>query len=114
MFNGYCKPSYSLVFLDLRPLCHQVRREDAQNTHHNQHPAQGRGEEHRRIAVTQNQRTTQTVFTDRTQDETEHDGGSIQIKLTHEITDEAEDKHNDHFNEVIVDGVRAHDAQDED
>lgn len=47
------------------------------------------------------ERTAQTVFPDRSEDQAQHDGGRVQIKLANEVADDAENEHDDHFHKVV-------------
>lgn len=85
--------------------------EDAQE---DEHPAERGGEKDRRIAVGEIQRTAAGRFTDRTQDQTQHDGGCVQIKLANEVADDAENEHDDHFHKVVVNREGTHNTQKED
>lgn len=96
------------------PASHQPRRASAEDAQEDEHPAERGAEKDRRIAVGEIQRTAQAVFTDRTQDQTQHDGGCVQIKLANEVADDAENEHDDHFHKVVVDSKRTYNAKQED
>ena len=96
------------------PASHQPRRASAEDAQEDEHPAERGAEKDRRIAVGEIQRTAQAVFTYRTQDQTQHDGGCVQIKLANEVADDAENEHDDHFHKVVVDSKRTYNAKQED
>ena len=96
------------------PASHQPRRASAEDAQEDEHPAERGAEKDRRIAVGEIQRTAQAVFTDRTQDQTQHDGGCVQIKLADEVADDAENEHDDHFHKVVVNREGTHNTQKED
>ena len=98
----------------LFPSCHEPGRSGTEDTHRDQQPAERSAEKNRRIAVAEVQRAAQTVFADRSENETEYDRGGIQIELTDKVADDAEDEHDDDFNEVVMDREGAHHTEQED
>ena len=96
------------------PASHQPRRASAEDAQEDEHPAERGAEKDRRIAVGEIERTAQTVFPDRSEDQAQHDGGRVQIKLANEVADDAENEHDDHFHKVVVNREGTHNTQKED
>lgn len=104
------RPGLNMLF----PFCHEPGRSGTEDTHRDKQPAERGAEKNRRIAVAEVQRAAQTVFADRSENETENDRGSVQIELTDKVADDAEDEHDDDFDEVVMDREGAHHAEQED
>ena len=98
----------------LFPASHQPRRASTEDAQEDEHPTERGAEKDRRIAVGEIERTAQTVFPDRSEDQAQHDGGRVQIKLANEVADDAENEHDDHFHKVVVNSERTHNAKQED
>ena len=93
---------------------HKEGRKHADDAERDQRPANGRGEQDGGIAVADEQGTAQALFTDGAEDEPKHDGRRVQVELAREVADNPENHHDDHFDVVVVDGVGADHAQEED
>lgn len=98
----------------LLELVHEDGREDTDNAEDDEYPGHGRLEENAYVAAADAERAAQTLFADGSEDESKDNGRGVQVELTHEVADKAEDQHDDNVREVLVDGVGADDTQDGD
>lgn len=79
---------------------HHNRRQDAKDAQGNQHT----GIENRIPGPPPEsaKRTAQVLFANGVQNQRQHDGGGVQVELTAEITQHAEDHHNHHVHKILI------------
>lgn len=90
---------------------HHKGREKTEDAQNDEYPAERSREEDHRVSTGKQQRATQTLFADRTEDKCKNYRCGIEIKFAEEITQNAEYHHDNYVNKVLVDSIRTYNAE---